>query len=963
MESDRINTTPDVVSDGLQRMRPSHGRTSGPTRRSTKGQWTAEEDEILRAAVQRFKGKNWKKIAECFKDRTDVQCLHRWQKVLNPELIKGPWSKEEDEIITELVKKYGAKKWSTIAQHLPGRIGKQCRERWHNHLNPNINKEAWTQEEELTLIRAHQIYGNKWAELTKFLPGRTDNAIKNHWNSSVKKKLDSYLASGLLAQFQGLPNVGHPNQSVPSSSSAVQSSGDDSAPKEGTEAEEISECSQGSTVVGRSQSSSNMPNAVAHAREELQPTENSSQGKDPSLGPPACSEHYQTAFQEVAFSIPDVPSELGESSNFLECNYSHEWESYAGRDCQINASELPNISSLDLGQESSDFLIQEEISFPFQNSMGSNAFPPTENRVLGTDKAEHVIDPVEGTDGCFSAGNFAEGPNFVSCNGSADSLVFLQSNYQILDPSVSDMLEISQPLAVPSQLPHDIGTLLFGSDDQFNGLSHRNEEEAAKSQNDSFICTGLVNSPCGHGMDNRLGYPFFSCDLIQSGNDMLQEYSPLGIRQLMMSSSNCFTPFRLWDSPLRDDSPDAVLKSAAKTFTCTPSILKKRSRDLLSPMSERQSEKKLESDKKRESFFSLARDLARSDAIFYDKENQKAALLSPSSNQKAKSSTHTCNKENLNHAQEEGKEERRDGTINKTVLEKTVSSDQDNTKQEIDCPNTKANNDSDVIQNVQQVSGVLAEHNLNDQQLFSSDQFEIKSDKALGPNNGSLGNRSIRWLENKSNPGSLSEYSVGNPCSLTDISPTDLKIKNQIAPMPEQLDPANHMDIMAGSCGNDAGFEHLNIFGETPFKRSIESPSAWKSPWFINSFIPGPHVDTDITTEDIPFFMSPGDRSYDAIGLMKQLSEHTAAAFADAQEVLGDETPDTILKDRCYRNLKLDQENCVQKRQELASNVLTECRVLDFSECGTPGKEKESVKSSTAISFSSPSSYLLKGCR
>ncbi|KAL0323844.1 UNVERIFIED_CONTAM: Transcription factor R-1 [Sesamum calycinum] len=185
------------------------------------------DDEILRMAVQRFKGKNWKKIAECFKDRTDVQCLHRWQKVLNPDLVKGPWSKEEDEIIIELVNKYGPKKWSTIAQHLPGRIGKQCRERWHNHLNPGINKEAWTQEEELALIRAHQIYGNKWAELTKFLPGRTDNAIKNHWNSSVKKKLDVYLASGLLSQFQGPPLLSHPNNSAASSSSKAQQSGED----------------------------------------------------------------------------------------------------------------------------------------------------------------------------------------------------------------------------------------------------------------------------------------------------------------------------------------------------------------------------------------------------------------------------------------------------------------------------------------------------------------------------------------------------------------------------------------------------------------------------------------------------------------------------------------------------------------------------------------------------------------
>jgi Myb-like DNA-binding domain len=157
--------------------------------------WSKDEDDRLTDIMKKFKNpRDWEPIAkEHGRGRTAKECHERWIRYLKPGVRKGQWTDHEDAIVMEAVSTSSEQpftRWSDLAQRLPGRVGKQIRDRWVNHLNPSINHLPFSREDDLLLWEGHKKLGKRWVEISTkyFNNSRSENHIKNRWYSASFKK-------------------------------------------------------------------------------------------------------------------------------------------------------------------------------------------------------------------------------------------------------------------------------------------------------------------------------------------------------------------------------------------------------------------------------------------------------------------------------------------------------------------------------------------------------------------------------------------------------------------------------------------------------------------------------------------------------------------------------------------------------------------------------------------------------
>ena len=142
-----------------------------------------EKEQLIKTKNNKNLSKNYKKLPS----RTASGYKYKKNNNIKLGLIRGPWSVQEDKLLTQWVDKNGPKKWNECSEYIQGRTGKQCREHWNNCLNPNLIKGEWTVEEDFLIMYFYQKCNGSWKRIINLFKGRTENSIKNRFFSQLRK--------------------------------------------------------------------------------------------------------------------------------------------------------------------------------------------------------------------------------------------------------------------------------------------------------------------------------------------------------------------------------------------------------------------------------------------------------------------------------------------------------------------------------------------------------------------------------------------------------------------------------------------------------------------------------------------------------------------------------------------------------------------------------------------------------
>ncbi|KAG0172576.1 Myb-like DNA-binding domain protein [Apophysomyces sp. BC1034] len=164
---------------------------------SSYSRWTEEEDQLLKQAVAVYGPHKWSLISSHVPNRTPMQCSTRWLGALNPHILKGRWTEQEDAILKFAVMEYSGIPdgeggfqpipWNKIAERIPNRTGIQCQARWTEALDPSVRKGKWNDEEDILLRAGVAQFGRCWIRIAETIPGRTQRQCRTRW-TQIKHK-------------------------------------------------------------------------------------------------------------------------------------------------------------------------------------------------------------------------------------------------------------------------------------------------------------------------------------------------------------------------------------------------------------------------------------------------------------------------------------------------------------------------------------------------------------------------------------------------------------------------------------------------------------------------------------------------------------------------------------------------------------------------------------------------------